>query len=58
MKNKTKGEILVYVSIALLFFLITVKGNRILTFVLPTDVWILVILVGFALGYIMSNSDS
>lgn len=58
MKNRIKGEILVYVSLILIIALVTVQGNAFLTYFLPTEGWLILIIAGVGIGYIMSNSDS
>lgn len=58
MKNRVKGEILIYVSLILLIALVTMKGNAFLTSFLSTEGWLLLIMAGVGIGYIMSNSDS
>jgi len=58
MKNRIKGEILVCVSLILIIALVTVQGNAFLTSFLPTEGWLILIIAGVGIGYIMSNSDS
>lgn len=58
MKNKFKGEILLCVSIILYLSLMTLKVNRFLTSFFPMEGWVLLLLIGVGLGFIMSNGDS
>lgn len=58
MKNRVKGELLIYVSLVLFFSLLTLKINTFLTSFFPMEGWLLLIMAGVGIGYIMSNSNS